>query len=293
MQIFITGGTGLIGSSVLAELLDAGHEVTALARSERSAATLTAAGATPVRGSLTDLDVLRSATTAADGVIHLAFDHDFSTPEAMTAGVAAEAAALQAMGAALVGTGKPLVTAAATPAVPGRAATEQDPLPHGGGLSGRALAVEATLALAGQGVRSAAVRLPRTVHRDGSGGFAGILTQAARQTGVALVPGTGDQRWPAVHAADAARLFRLVVEGADGGTSWHAVAQEGVPVADMMAVIGRRLGVPVQPAPEGAFGPLGAVFALDQPASSETTRRVLGWEPTRPGLLEDLEQLRP
>lgn len=293
MHVFMTGGTGLIGSAVLAELVANGHTVSALARSESSAASLEGAGARPVRGSLADLDVLRAAAAEADGVVHLAFSNDFSSPEALARGVQEEAAALAAFGETLVGTDKPLVTVAGTPVVPGRAATEADPLPTDGPVGGRSISVQDALALADRGVRSAAVRLPRTVHADGAGGFAGILTQAARQAGVGLVPGDGSQRWPAVHAKDAARLFRLVLEQAPAGTSWHAVADEGDTVGDIVAVIARRLGVPVQPAPEEAFGPLGQIFAIDQPASSERTRSELGWEPVHPSLLEDLELVTP
>ncbi len=147
------------------------------------------------------------------------------------------------------------------------------------------------LALAPRGVRAAAVRLPRTVHHDGRGGFAGLLTEHARRTGVAGYPGDGAQRWPAVHALDAAVLFRLALEEAPGGSSWHAVADEGVAVRAIASVIGRRLGLPVESVPEDAFGPLGPVFATDQPASGARTRAGLGWTPVRPGLLADLENL--
>ncbi|WP_062464017.1 SDR family oxidoreductase [Demequina soli] len=289
MRVFITGGTGLIGAAVVAELLAAGHEVTALARSDASAATATAAGCAAVRGSLADLEVLRAAAAASDGVIHLAFGNDFSSPEALAANVAEESAALEVLGSALVGSEKPLVTVAGTPGVPGRASTEEDPVPTVGPVGGRGLAVMRALGLASQGVRSSAVRLPRTVHSDGTGGFAGILTRIARQTGVAAYPGDGTQRWPAVHAADAAVLFRLALEGSPGGGVWHAVADDGDAVRDIVEVIGRRLGLPVESRPADAFGPLGAVFAADQPSSSALTRAELGWEPTHPSLLEDLE----
>ncbi|WP_062289735.1 NAD-dependent epimerase/dehydratase family protein [Demequina phytophila] len=289
MRVFITGGTGLIGTAVVAELLAAGHVVTTLARSDASAAAATAAGAEVVRGSLADLDVLRAAAADADGVIHLAFGNDFSSPEALAANVAEEAAALEVLGSALVGSGKPLVTVAGTPGVPGRASTEEDPVPTVGPVGGRGLSIGRALGLESQGVRSSAVRLPRTVHADGSGGFAGLLTQMARRTGVAGYPGHGEQRWPAVHAADAAVLFRLALERSPGGRVWHAVADEGDTVRDIVEVIGRRLGLPVEQRPVEAFGPLGPVFAADQPASSARTRTELGWEPTHPSLLDDLE----
>jgi nucleoside-diphosphate-sugar epimerase len=150
--------------------------------------------------------------------------------------------------------------------------------------------VARVLGLAERGVRTSAVRLPRTVHKNGDGGFAGLLAQVARRTGVAGYPGTGEQRWPAVHSLDAAVLFRLVLEQARAGTSWHAVADEGDAVRDIATVIGRKLGLPVQQVPTESFGPIGPVFAADQPASSAITRAALGWEPTHLGLLDDLEQ---
>ncbi|MEU7372245.1 NAD-dependent epimerase/dehydratase family protein [Streptomyces albidoflavus] len=291
MKVFITGGTGLIGSAVVAELVAAGHTVTALSRSASSAERAEAAGATPLRGSLTDLELLRAGAEEADGVIHLAFGNDFSSPEAIARDVTEEAEALAALADPLIGTGRPLVTVAGTPVAPGRASTEEDPLPTEGPVGGRSDSVARVLALAPRGVRGSAVRLPRTVHHDGQGGFAGLLTEYARRTGVAGYPGDGAQRWPAVHALDAAVLFRLALEEAPA-SSWHAVADEGVAVRDIAAVIGRRLGLPVEPVPQETFGPLGPVFATDQPASGARTRDVLGWTPVRPGLLADLENLQ-
>ena len=151
----------------------------------------------------------------------------------------------------------------------------------------------ALLDLASRGVRATAVRMPRTVHHQGKGGFAGLLTEAARRTGVSGYPGDGTQRWPAVHALDAAVLFRLALESAPAGTSWHAVADEGDAVRDIATVIGRRLSLPVQPVPEQNFGPFGPIFAMDQPASSDHTRDALGWQPTQPSLLDDLENIQP
>lgn len=289
MRIFVTGGSGLIGSAVVAELLGAGHGVTALARSEESTSALAGAGAIPVRGDLESLDVLGAQAKAADGVIHLAFGNDFSSPAALAANIAEESVALRTLGAALVGSGKALVTVSGTPAVPGRASTEDDPTPSDGPVGGRGVTVNAILGLADQGVRSSSVRLPRTVHNNGTGGFAGLLTAIARSTGVAGYPGDGTQRWPAVHALDAAVLFRLAVEGAPAGTVLHAVADEGDAVKDIVGVIGRRLGLPVRSVPQESFGPLGAIFAADQPSSSAITRQLFGWQPTRPSLLEDLE----
>lgn len=293
MQVFVTGATGNIGSAVVAELLAHHHTVAGLARSAASADRLTAAGAEPVRGSLADLDVISAAAAGADGTIHLAFANDLSSPEAVAAGVAEETAAVTAIGQSLLGTGKPLVVCSGTPPVPGRRSLESDPLPADGLVSGRAVTVNGTVALSGQGVRACAVRLPRTVHRNGTGGFAGLLTRIARSSGVSGYPGDGSQRWPAVHSADAAALFRLALEHAPAGTSWHAVADEGDTVLDIATVIGRRLGLPVRPVPAGSFGPLAGIIALDQPSSSAHTREALGWAPTHPSLLEDLELIAP
>jgi nucleoside-diphosphate-sugar epimerase len=293
MHVFITGGTGLIGSAVVAELLAHDHTVTVLTRSEESARKAESAGAQTVRGDLAALDVIRENAEKADGVVHLAFSNDFSTPEALAASVAEENAAMATIGEALVGSGKPYVTVSGTPWVPGRASTEDDPLPLEGPVGGRARAVNAVLALAEQGVRSSAIRLPRTVHHQGNGGFAGLLTGIARQSGVSGYPGDGAQRWPAVHALDAAVLFRLALENAEAGTAWHAVDDEGDAVRDIAAVIGRRLGLPVHEVPVESYGPIGPIFAMDQPATSEHTRATLGWTPTHPKLLADLEQIVP
>ena len=293
MRVFITGGTGLIGSAVIAELLAHGHTVLALARSDASAEAVRQAGASPLAGGLTDLDVLRAGAAQTDGVIHLAFSNDFSSPEALARGVAEETAALTTLGEALLGSDRPLVTVSGTPWIPGRASTETDPLPLDGPVGGRGRTVNAILALSAQGVRSSSIRLPRTVHNNGNGGFAGLLTNIARQSGVSGYAGDGTQRWPAVHALDAAVLFRLALERAGAGTAWHAVADEGDSVRDIATVIGRRLGLPVQSVPPETYGPLGPIFAADQPASSAHTRKTLGWTPTHPSLLADLENLQP
>lgn len=293
MRVFVTGGTGLIGSAVVADLLGNGHTILALARSDASALAAKTAGAEPLRGSLTDLDILRAGAAQADGVIHLAFANDFSSPEALAKAVAEESAALATLGEELVGSDRPFVTASGTPSAPGRASTEADPLPTDGPVGGRGRAVMAVLGLASRGVRSTAVRLPRTVHNQGTGGFAGLLTDIARRSGVSGYPGDGAQRWPAVHALDTAVLFRLALESAPAGSAWHAVADEGDKVRDIAAVIGRRLGLPVQSVPSETYGPLGPIFASDQPSSSTHTRQALGWEPKHPRLLEDLENIQP
>ena len=292
MHVFLTGGTGTIGSAVLAELLAHGHTVLALARSESSAQTLKSAGAEVLRGELSDLDALRAGARQSAGVISLAFGRDYSDPLALDKAIAEETAAVNALADELRGTDRPLVTVSGTPWVPGRASTEADPLPTDGPVGGRGRTVMALLAQAPQ-LRAMAVRMPRTVHNEGQGGFAGLLTDLARRSKVAGYPGDGTQRWPAVHARDAAALVRLVLESAPPGTAWHAVSDEGNAVRDIAAVVGRRLGLPVKSVPQESFGPFGPIFAMDQPASSAHTRAALGWKPTHPRLLEDLENLQP
>jgi nucleoside-diphosphate-sugar epimerase len=293
MQVFVTGGTGTIGSAVVAELLRNGHTVLALARSDASALAVKDAGAEALRGDIADLDVLRAGAARTDGVISLAFSRDYGDPDGLAQAVAQESAALAALGEELIGSDRPLVAVSGTPWVPGRPSTETDPLPTDGPVGDRGRSVNALLELASRGVRATAVRMPRTVHNEGKGGFAGLLADAARRSGVAGYPGDGTQRWPAVHARDAAVLFRLALEAAPPGTSWHAVADEGDAVRDIAAVIGRRLGLPVETVPEETFGPFGPIFAMDQPASSAHTREALGWQPTHPSLLEDLENIQP
>lgn len=292
MQVFITGGSGLIGTAVVSELLAHGHSVLALARSDTSAQALVSAGAQALRGAITDLDVVRSGATQADGVIHLAFGNDFSSAEAITRAVTEESAALEAIGAELTGSNRPFVTVAGTPWIPGRLSTEADRIAIEGPFGGRFRSVEAVLGLASRGVRSSAVRMPRTVHNQGRGGFASLLTDIARKSGVSGYPQDGMQRWPAVHALDAAVLFRLALETAPAGTAWHAVADEGDRVLDIATVIGRQLGLPVKPVQEDHFGALGPVFSMDQPSSSRRTQEVLGWKPVHPSLLSDLEHLK-
>ena len=293
MRVLVTGGTGLIGSCVVAELLGNGHTVLALARSDASALAVEQAGAEPIRGGLSDLDALRAGAARADGVVHLAFANDFSSPDALAQAIAEESTALATLGEELLGSDRPFVTCSGTPYVPGRASTEADPPSTDGPVGGRGRAVIGVLALASRGVRSTAVRLPRTVHNDGAGGFAGLLSDIARRTGVSGYPGDGSQRWPAVHALDAAVLFRLALELAPAGTSWHAVADEGDAVRDIAATIGRRLDLPVESVSLDTYGPLGPIFAADQPSTSAHTRETLGWEPIHPSLLQDLENIQP
>ena len=293
MRVFVTGGTGTIGTAVVAELLGNGHTVLALARSDRSEQILKGAGAEVLWGGLADIGVLRSGAAQSDGVISLAFGRDYSSPDALAASLAEESTAMSTLGEALIGSDRPIVTVSGTPWVAGRASTEADPTSTDGPVGGRGRSVIALLDLASRGVRATAVRMPRTVHNEGKGGFAGLLTDQARRTGVSGYPGDGTQRWPAVHALDAAVLFRLVLELAPAGTAWHAVADEGDAVRDIATVIGRRLSLPIEAVPEENFGPFGVIFAMDQPASSAHTREALGWVPTHPSLLDDLENIQP
>jgi nucleoside-diphosphate-sugar epimerase len=287
MRIFVTGASGGIGSVVVEELVSHGHQVLGLARTEASAAKVEAAGGTAVRGGLGDLDVLTAAATETDGSIHLAFSNDFSDLERS---IAEEGLAMDTIGAALVGTDKPFSIVSGTTFSDGRMATEHDPLSTTGPVGGRGINARRILDLASQGVRTSAVRLPRSVHeRYVSYGFAGILIGAARQSGVSAYVGDGSQRWPAVHRRDAASLFRLMIEKGEPGASVNAVGDEGDTMLEIATVIGAQLGLPVQQVPAEAFGPLGQIFEMDQPATSAWTRETYGWEPTHPSLLADLE----
>ncbi len=297
MRVFVTGASGHIGSAVVPELLQAGHQVVGLARSDGSAAALAAAGAEVHRGDLDDLDGLGGAAAAADGVIHLAYKHEEMGAGNIAAAVAADMAAIEALAAGLEGTGKPLVTTSGTAmlifaGIAGRPGTEADIAPRGSGP--RVDAEHFVLGLAARGVRSSVVRLPPIVHSPlDHHGFAHILIGIARQSGASGYVGDGANRWPSVHTLDAARMYRLALESAPAGSMLHAVADEGIPFRDIAAAIGRGAGVPTAsiPAAEAAerFAFLGALVGADNPASSEVTRKVLGWEPAHPGLIEDLE----
>ena len=287
MRVFVTGASGWIGSAVVPELIGAGHQVLGLARSDSSAAAITAAGAEVLRGDLDDLDTLRAGATSSNGVIHLAFIHDFTRFEDS---VSADARAIETMGAALEGSGKPLVIASGTPALPGRVATERGEPAPGGPSAGRAANAQAALDMAARGVRSSVVGLPRTVHGQGDHGFIARLIGIARDKGISGYVGDGSSRWPAVHVLDAAHLFRLAAEQAPAGSRLHAVGDEGVPVRDIAEVIGRHLNLPTASVPAEDFGWLGQILAVDQPASSALTRELLGWRPVQPGLIEDLDK---
>jgi nucleoside-diphosphate-sugar epimerase len=290
MHVFVTGATGHIGSAAAAELLEAGHHVTGLARSDEGAAALTAAGATARRGDLDDVDGLRDAAAAADGVIHLAFKHDWDD---FADAAETDLRAVEAMGDALAGSDRPFVSTSGTLllafAAPGRLATENDTLPGGPRIDSE----NAAIALAERGVRSSVIRLSPLVHSDlDHHGFAHHLINTARDTGKSAYIGDGTNRWPALHTLDAAHLYRLALEKAPPGTRLHGVADEGVPFRDIADVIARHLGVPAVgiPAEEaGHFGFLAFFASLDNPTSSALTRKVLEWQPERPGLLEDLD----
>jgi nucleoside-diphosphate-sugar epimerase len=288
MRVFVTGASGWIGSAVVPELLGAGHRVLGLARSDDSAASIAAAGAEVLRGDLDDLDTLRAGAAGSDGVIHLAFIHDFTNIEAS---VTADRRAIETMGGALEGSGKPLVIASGTPALPGHVATERDESAPGSPVAGRMANARAALGMAARGVRSSVVGLPRTVHGDGDRhGFIARLVGIARDTGVSGYVGDGSNRWPAVHVLDAAHLFRLAVERAPAGSRLHAVGDEGVPILDIAEVISRHLNVPAASVPAGDLGFLGQVLSIDQPASAALTRELLGWRPVQPGLIEDMDK---
>ena len=287
MRVFVTGATGFVGSATIQELLSAGHQVLGLARSEAAAQALRAVGAEAHPGSLEDLDSLRRGAAAADGVIHLAFIHNFS---AYAAAGEADQRAIAAMGEALAGSDRPLLTTSGLAGFAlGRPATEADTPSHSLRQS-----EPATLALAAQGVRAAVVRLAASVHDQGDYGFVPTLIDIARQKGASAYVGNGLNRWPAVHRRDAARLYRLALEQGTAGARYHGVAEEGISLRDLAAVIGQHLGVPVvSKSPEEApehFGWMARFVGLDLAASSVLTQQQLGWQPSHPTLLADLAQ---
>jgi nucleoside-diphosphate-sugar epimerase len=292
MRVFVTGATGFIGSAIVRELIAGGHTVLGLVRSDAAAAHLTTAGAEAHRGSLEDLESLRSGATEADGVIHTAFVHDFAN---LQASGETDRRAIEAIGTALAGTDCPFVVTSGTAHLtPGRQSTEeQDPDPRSAAVH-RIASEKATMDLALRGVRSMLVRLPPSVHGDGDHAFVPALIATARAKGVSAYVGDGSNRWPAVHRLDAARLFRLAVEKGTAGARFHGVADEGIPLRDIAVVIGRRLGLPVitqSPAEAASHcGWLAHFVSIDCPASSAQTQAALGWRPVEPTLLTDLEQ---
>lgn len=290
MRVFVTGATGFIGSAVVRELLDAGHQVLGLARSDTGAAALAAAGAQVHRGSLEDLDSLRSGAADADGVIHTAFIHDFGN---FAASSAVDRQAIETLGEVLDGSDRPFVVTSGTGMIaPGRLVSEVDAAPDPSDFP--RVSEHVALPLAERGVRVSVVRLPASVHGEGDHGFVPRLIEIARDKGVSGYPGDGSNRWPAVHRLDAANLYRLAIEKAPAGVRLHGIGEEGIPVREIAEVIGRHLSLPVTAiAAEKVndhFGWLGAFFAVDAPASGAWTRQEFGWNPVQAGLIADLDK---
>jgi len=299
MRVFVTGASGWIGSAVVPELISAGHEVVGLARSDASAAALTATGVEVQAGTLDDLDTLRNVADKSDAVIHLAFKHDLVYSGDFAGAAAADRRAVEAFADALAGTDRPLLIASGTLGLTqGQLAFETDghePVaPDATGPTVRRATAEFTLSLASRGVRASVVRLPPTVHGAGDNGFIARIIDSARDKGASAYIGDGSNRWPATHRLDVAHLFRLALENAPAGSTLHAIADEGVSFRDIAQVIGRHLDVPVQSiSTEDAadhFGVLAHFVALDSPASSAFTRELLGWQPTHQGLIADLDE---
>jgi nucleoside-diphosphate-sugar epimerase len=303
MKIFVTGASGWIGSAVVPELLKVGHHVVGLARSDKSADVLKAAGVEVERGSLDDLDILGSIAKDSDGVIHLAFKHDIAFTGDFAGAAAADRHAVEIFGDALAGSDKPFVIASGVLGL-GSAdhlATEKDGLEEtketkslNSGPDTRRGTAHIVTSFAKKGVRSSVVRLTPTVHGEGDKGFMATIVKNAKAKGKAGYVGDGANRWPAIHRLDAAQLFRLAVEKAPAGSVLHAVAEEGIPIRTIAEVIGKQLAIPVASIPADEvndyFSFMAHFISLDSPASSEMTRKLLGWIPTHPGLIEDLEK---
>jgi len=292
MRVFVTGASGWIGSAVIPELLAAGHEVVGLARSEASAATVVASGATVLRGSLDDLDSLRAGAEESDAVIHLGYKHDFSD---MVGAGRTERAVIETFGTVLAGSDRPLLFASGVAGLaPGRVVTERDVSPMSGPEALRGGSEQLAFDFATRGVRSVSLRFSPTVHGDGDHGFMSTIVGAARAKGVSGYVGEGTNRWPAAHRSDVARMIALALDKAPAGSVVHGVGEEGIPARVIAEAIGRQLDLPVVSiAPADAvahFGWIGAFFAFDIPASSALTQDLLGWTPTGPGLIEDLDR---
>ena len=287
MRIFVTGASGWIGSAVVPELIDAGHQVIGLARSDASAGAIAATGAEVLRGDLNDAGSLRAGAAGSDGVIHLAYEHHLG----QAGGAKADGEAIATFTTALAGTGKPLLITGATLWTPGRPATERDELVAQGPIAARVLNLQAALAATDQDVRVALVMIPRSVHGEGDHhGLIPQLVARARQKGISGYIGDGASRWPAVHVRDAASLYRLAIEKAPAGSVLHAVGDEGVAVRDIARAIGRGLSLPAGSVPAEEFGmPLAPLLGIDMAASSAITRELLGWTPTCPGLIADID----
>jgi nucleoside-diphosphate-sugar epimerase len=291
MRVFITGATGFIGSAVVRELIEAGHQVLGMARSAGGATSLEAAGAQVHRGDLEDLESLRSGAGACDAVIHTAFQHDWSR---FAQSCELDKRAIEAIGAALQDSGRPfLVTSGVAMAAVGRAATEDDPPVSSSSLP--RVSETAAAALVERGLHASVIRLPQ-VHDTVKQGLVTPLIAIAREKGVSAYVGDGQNRWAAAHVLDVARLYRLALERGAAGARYHAVAEEGVPLKDIASAIGRGLKAPVismsQEQAQEHFGFFGLFAARDIPASSAQTRKQLGWNPTGPDLLTDLANMR-
>ncbi|MCW2891857.1 MAG: 3-beta hydroxysteroid dehydrogenase, partial [Actinomycetia bacterium] len=288
MRIFVTGASGWIGSAVVPELISAGHQVLGLARSDASAKAIADMGADVLRGDLTDAGILRAGALDSDGVIHLAF----VVPSVSEAATRTDAKAIETFAASLADSGKPMLISGATITTPGRPATERDELIAAGPIAARIANMQAALAAAARDVRVCQVMRPRSVHGAGERhGFVPQLIAMARARGVSGYIGDGASRWPAVHVKDAARLYRLAVEQAPAGAVLNAVGDEGVPVRAIAEAIGRNLNLPARSLPAEEYGGmLVPLLSTDMPASSAITQELLGWKPTHPGLIEDIEQ---